>query len=51
MIDHYYPNSAWLCFDRNVSDRLLRYKTRKGLPTWEKAIESLLACESQQVTS
>lgn len=51
MMNHYYPNSAWLCFDRDVFDRLLRYKAAQGLPTWEKAIESLLARETQQVNS
>ena len=43
MMDHYYPHSAWLCLDRDVCDRLLRYKASHGLPTWDKAIESLLA--------
>lgn len=43
MMDHYYPHSTWLCLDRDVFDRLLRYKAGNGLPTWESAIESLLA--------
>ena len=51
MMDHYYPHSAWLCLDRDVFDRLLRYKAGSGLPTWEQAIEILLARETQQVTS
>ena len=51
MMDHYYPHSAWLCLDRDVFDRLLRYKAGNGLPTWEQAIESLLARETQQVAS
>ncbi len=42
MMDHYYPRSTWLCLDRDVCDRLVRYKATHGLPTWEKAIESLL---------
>jgi hypothetical protein len=51
MMDHYYPHSTWLCLDRDVFDRLLRYKASNGLPTWEKAIESLLNHETEQVAS
>lgn len=42
MMEHYYPNSAWLCLHQDVFDRLYRYKIRRGLPTWEQALESLL---------
>ncbi len=42
MIDHYYPNTAWLCLRRDVFDRLNRYKMQRGIPTWEQALESLL---------
>lgn len=42
MMDHYYPNSAWLCLRRDVFDRLHQYKRRHGIPTWEQAIESLM---------
>ncbi len=51
MMDHYYPHSAWLCLDRDVFDRLLRYKAGNGLPTWEIALENLLARETEQVAS
>jgi hypothetical protein len=43
MIDAYYPNSAWLSLRRDVFDRLYQYKIRNGIPTWEQAIEQLLA--------
>ncbi len=43
LMDHYYPNSAWLNLHKDVFDRLSRYKSRQGLPTWEKALERLLA--------
>jgi hypothetical protein len=43
MMDHYYPNSAWLSLRRDVFDQLYQYKLRRGLPTWEQALESLLA--------
>ncbi|HEX8772754.1 MAG TPA: DUF6084 family protein [Pyrinomonadaceae bacterium] len=42
MMEHYYPNSAWLCLRRDVFDRLYRYKMRRGIPTWEQALDSIL---------
>ena len=49
MMQHYYPNSAWLNVRHDVFDRLYRYKMRRGLPTWEQAIESLLPTFDEQV--
>jgi hypothetical protein len=43
MMDLYYPNSAWLCLQRDVFDQLYRYKIRRGLPTWEQALECLMS--------
>ena len=42
MMDHYYPNTAWLCLRRDVFEQLSRYKMEQGFPTWEQAIESLV---------
>lgn len=42
MMDHYYPNTAWLCLRHDVFERLSRYKIDQGFPTWEQAIESLV---------
>jgi hypothetical protein len=42
MMEHYYPNTAWLCLRRDVFDRLYLYKSRRGLPTWEQALEAIL---------
>jgi hypothetical protein len=42
MMDIYYPNSAWLCLQKDVFDQLYRYKSQNSLPTWERAIEKLL---------
>jgi len=42
MMEIYYPNSAWLCLRRDVFDRLSQYKMRRGIPTWEQALESIL---------
>ncbi len=51
MMDHYYPNSAWLCLHRDIFDRLYRYKVRNGIPTWEKALEEILASAEENVRS
>lgn len=45
MMNHYYPNTAWLNLRRDVFDSLHRYKMRRGLPTWEQALENLLKDE------
>jgi hypothetical protein len=43
LMDLYYPNSAWLCLRHDTFELLRRYKSHQGLPTWEQAIEQLLA--------
>ncbi|HMF76892.1 MAG TPA: DUF6084 family protein [Bryobacteraceae bacterium] len=47
MMDHYYPNSAWLRLRRDAFERLYEYKRRRGIATWEEAIESLLPLEKE----
>lgn len=42
MMDIYYPNTAWLSLRRDVFDKLARFKTDRGIPTWEEAIESII---------
>jgi hypothetical protein len=49
LMDMYYPNSAWLCLQRDAHARLYQYKTRHGIPTWEEAIERLLAASEEPV--
>jgi hypothetical protein len=51
MIELYYPNSAWLCLGRVAFDRLYRFKSREGIPTWEQAIERLLDSNREKVES
>lgn len=43
VIDQYFPNSGFIMLQRETLDRLYRYRVRRGLPTWERVIESLLA--------
>jgi hypothetical protein len=45
MMDRYYPNSAWLCLQRDTFERLYEYKVRHGIPTWEQALENMLQAE------
>lgn len=42
MMDHHYPNSAWLALRRDLFERLLQYKADHGLATWEQTMEQLL---------
>jgi hypothetical protein len=48
MMNHYYPNCAWLSLRKDAFDRLYRYKIRHGLPSWEEAFEKLLPAAEVQ---
>lgn len=43
LMDHHWPNTAWITLDREAFDHLYDFKRRNGLPTWEQTIERLLA--------
>jgi hypothetical protein len=47
MMDAHYPNTAFLCLQRDAFDRLNEFKQRHGIPTWEQAIERALAMEER----
>ena len=47
MMDHYYPNTAWLCLHRDLFERLSRYKIERAFTTWDQAIESLIPVGSK----
>lgn len=49
MMDHYFPNSAWIRLHKDAFDRLYDYRVRRGLPTWEAAVEALLSASEQEV--
>ena len=49
MMEHYFPNSAWIRLRKDAFDRLYDYKVRRGLPTWEAAVEALLHASEQEV--
>lgn len=47
LMEIYYPHIAWLCLDRDLFNRLAAFKSARGLPTWERALEALLS-ESEE---
>jgi hypothetical protein len=49
MMDMYYPNSAWLCLRRDAFERLYRYKMRRGVPTFEQALERVVPDVSEEM--
>jgi hypothetical protein len=49
MMERYFPNSAWIRLHRDAFDQLYDNKIRRGLPTWETAIEALLHASEQEV--
>jgi hypothetical protein len=48
MMDLHFPNTAWLCLQRDVFEQLYEYKMRHGIPTWEQAIVKALAAEQPE---
>jgi hypothetical protein len=49
MIDHYFPNTAWLRIRKDTFDRLYDYRARNALLTWERTLESLLKASEEEV--
>jgi hypothetical protein len=42
MMDHYFPDSAWLRLRKDLFDQLREYRASHTLGTWDAAIEALL---------
>lgn len=42
MMEEHYPGTAWLCLRREVVDKLNRFKSHRGLRSWDEALETLL---------
>jgi hypothetical protein len=49
MMEHYFPNSAWIRLHKDAFDQLYIYKVRRGFPTLEAAVEALLRASEQEV--
>jgi hypothetical protein len=41
-VDAHFPNSAWVTMRRDTLDELMRFKTRRALPTWDATLRALL---------
>jgi hypothetical protein len=42
-MDHYFPGAAWLRVSRETFDRLYAFRARNTMPSWEHALDALLA--------
>lgn len=49
VMDHYFPNSAWLRLHKETFDRLYGYKARHGFSSWDLALEHLLSTSGEEV--
>ncbi len=43
LMSRYFPDVAWIKLPRETVDALLKYQAQHAIPTWEAAIEQLLA--------
>ena len=43
LMDMYFPNAAWIRLRRDTVDALLEFKAGHAIPTWDAAMETLLA--------
>jgi Family of unknown function (DUF6084) len=42
-MDTFFPDAAWIRVPRSTLDALQRFKSHRGLPTWEEAFAAMLA--------
>jgi hypothetical protein len=49
MMDHYFPNCAWLRLPKDTFDRLYAYRSRNALLTWDRTLQSLLNMAEKEV--
>ena len=43
LMEHHYPNTAWITLNRDVFERLYAFRRARGLATWDQTVEELLA--------
>jgi hypothetical protein len=46
-MDHYFPGGAWLRLDRDTFDRLVAFRARNALTSWEAVLDVLLPPEGE----
>jgi len=49
MMEHYYPNTAWIRIRKDIFDQLYRYKATQALPTWDDVLVKLLQISGEEV--
>jgi Family of unknown function (DUF6084) len=49
MMEMYYPNSVWLCLRKDVFEQLQSFKVERGVPTFEEALQTMLAEQAVRV--
>jgi Family of unknown function (DUF6084) len=49
MMEHYFPNSAWLRIRKDTFDRLYDYRASNALLTWERTLDNLLDAAEKEV--
>jgi hypothetical protein len=42
LMDRYFPNGGWLRLDRDTLDALIRYRSERGLISWDSTMSHLL---------
>jgi hypothetical protein len=42
LMDRYFPGGGWIRLDRETIDALVRYKSSRGLTSWDSAVSELL---------
>jgi hypothetical protein len=50
LMDQYFPNAGWIRLDRDVLAALARYKSARGLTSWEATMEQLLTQASADMS-
>ncbi|HEY2341687.1 MAG TPA: DUF6084 family protein [Chthoniobacteraceae bacterium] len=43
LMEHHWPNTAWLTLRRDVFERIYEFRRQKGFSSWEQTLERLLA--------
>jgi Family of unknown function (DUF6084) len=47
LLDAYFPGGGWIRVDRDTLDALSRYRSERGLTSWEQALGELLPAPSE----
>jgi hypothetical protein len=46
LMEHHYPNTAWLTLNRDAFERLYAFRRARGLTSWDETVDTLLASQS-----